>query len=378
MERVIGLDMGYGFVKANDGRDGVRFPSVVGDGSGGGPMSLGLQKPDPTSDIRITVGGKTYFLGDLAIRHSRIAHRGLSATRAEGDDLRILFLGALSMFCRESMNDFSVVTGLPPGRMHLADDLVSRMRGDHTVTRHVGRNRQDLSIRLNNIEVVPQPLGTFWAEVLDGRGQLRGDSRLLEGRVGIIDVGFRTSDFATIVEGEYAPAWSRTVPLGISTGYDALSSALASQYGLERETYTLDQAVIDGEINVSGRRVDITDLRDQILGEVATKLMVEMQSLWQLTDYDAVLLTGGGAHVLERYLRPEVPQSVVVNDPVTANARGYVAWGPFQTNDAQPEAQTTTGAGFGTDAANQAPSGGFDQTAQSSGERASGDDSSNN
>lgn len=365
--------MGYGFVKANDGRDGVRFPSVVGDGSGGGPMSLGFQKPDPTSDIRITVGGKTYFLGDLAIRHSRIAHRGLSATRAEGDDLRILFLGALSMFCRESMNDFSVVTGLPPGRMHLADDLVSRMRGDHTVTRHVGRNRQDLSIRLNNIEVVPQPLGTFWAEVLDGRGQLRGDSRLLEGRVGIIDVGFRTSDFATIVEGEYAPAWSRTVPLGISTGYDALSSALATQYGLERETYTLDQAVIDGEINVSGRRVDITDLRDQILGEVATKLMVEMQSLWQLTDYDSVLLTGGGAHVLERYLRPEVPQSVVVNDPVTANARGYVAWGTFQTNDAQPEAQTTTGAGFGTDAANQAPSGGFDQSARNSGERASGD-----
>lgn len=370
--------MGYGFVKANDGRDGVRFPSVVGDGSGGGPMSLGFQKPDPTSDIRITVGGKTYFLGDLAIRHSRIAHRGLSATRAEGDDLRILFLGALSMFCRESMNDFSVVTGLPPGRMHLADDLVSRMRGDHTVTRHVGRNRQDLSIRLNNIEVVPQPLGTFWAEVLDGRGQLRGDSRLLEGRVGIIDVGFRTSDFATIVEGEYAPAWSRTVPLGISTGYDALSSALATQYGLERETYTLDQAVIDGEINVSGRRVDITDLRDQILGEVATKLMVEMQSLWQLTDYDAVLLTGGGAHVLERYLRPEVPQSVVVNDPVTANARGYVAWGTFQTNDAQPEAQTTTGAGFGTDAANQAPNGGFDQSARNSGERASGDYSGNN
>ncbi|MFV8836207.1 hypothetical protein ACNSTU_14680 [Aquisalimonas sp. APHAB1-3] len=373
MERVIGLDMGYGFIKANDGRDGVRFPSVVGHAGGGGPMSLGFQKPDPTSDLRITVGGKSFFLGDLAIRHSRIAHRGLSATRAEGDDLRILFLGALSMFCRESMNDFQVVTGLPPGRMHLADDLVSQLRGDHTVTRHVGRNRQDLSIRLDQVEVVPQPLGTFWSEVLDSRGQLRGDSNLLRGRVGIIDVGFRTTDFATIVEGEYAPAWSRTVPLGISTGYDTLAASLATQYGLEREPYTLDQAVIDGEVNVSGRRVDITDLRDQILGEVATKLMVELQSLWQLTEYDAVLLTGGGAHVLERYLRPQVPQSVMVSDPVTANARGYMAWGTYQNLDVQPEAQTTSGGGFSTDAANQPASSNYEASRFQPEERASGD-----
>ncbi|WP_290649339.1 ParM/StbA family protein [Aquisalimonas sp.] len=366
MERVIGLDMGYGFIKANDGLDGVRFPSVVGDGSGGSPMSLGLQKPDPTSDIRITVGARSYFLGDLAIRHSRIAHRGLSATRAEGDDLRILFLGALSLFCRESRNDFQVVTGLPPGRMHLAEDLVSRLRGDHTVTRHVGRKRRDLSIRLEDIEVVPQPLGTFWSEVLDSRGQLRGDSRLLGGRVGIIDVGFRTTDFATIVEGEYAPAWSRTVPLGISTGYDTLAAALSAQYGLERETYTLDQAVIDGQINVSGQHEDITGLRDQILGEVATKLMVELQSLWQLTDYDAVLLTGGGAHVLERYLRPQVPQSLVVSDPVTANARGYMAWGTYQSHEQQPEVEATDGSGFSPDAANQAAGGDDEQAAQRS------------
>ncbi|MCC5812347.1 MAG: ParM/StbA family protein [Ectothiorhodospiraceae bacterium] len=364
MERVIGLDMGYGFIKANDGREGRRFPSVVGEGNAGNPMSFGFQKQESANDIRITVGGKTYFLGDLAVRHSRIAHRGLSATRAEGDDIKILFLGALSQFCRESMNDFYVVTGLPPGRMHMADDLVARLRGDHTVTRHVGRNRQDLSIRLENIEVVPQPLGTFWAEVLDNRGQLRQDSRLLGGKVGIIDVGFRTTDFATIVDGEYAPSWSRTVPIGISNAYDTLSGALATQHGLERETYTLDRAVIDGQINVSGRRVDITDLRDQIFGEVATKLLVEVQSLWQLAEYDAVLLTGGGGHVLERYLRPQVPQCTLVNDPVTANARGYFAWGAYQTQEQQPAAQT--GSYSGGDAVNQ-PAGTSDELQDASG-----------
>ncbi len=338
MERVIGLDMGYGFIKANDGREVCRFPSVVGEASGAaaGPSSFGFQKPDPASDLRVTINGKTYLLGELAIKHSRMAHRGLSATRAEGDDLRVLFLGALSLFCRDAMNDFYVVTGLPPGRMHLADDLVSRLRGDHTVTRHVGNRRHDLSIRLDTIDVVPQPLGTFWAEVLDNRGQLRDDSRLLSGRVGIIDVGFRTSDFATIIDGEYAPAWSRTVPIGMSTGYDNLAQALAERFGLERETYTLDNAVIEGRINVSGRRENISDLRDEVLEDVATKLLIEVQSLWQLQDYDTILLTGGGGHVLDRHLRPHVAQFLLVEDPVSANARGYYAWGTHQNQDQRP------------------------------------------
>nr|WP_301289082.1 ParM/StbA family protein [Natronocella acetinitrilica] len=328
--------MGYGFIKANDGREVRRFPSVVGEGTASSPTSFGLQKPDPTNDLRVTINGKVYFLGDLAIKHSRMAHRGLSATRAEGDDLKVLFLGALSLFCRDAMNDFYVVTGLPPGRMHLADDLVSRLRGDHTITRHMGSRKQDLSIRLDNIEVVPQPLGTFWSEVLDDRGQLNENSQLLGGRIGIIDVGFRTSDFATIVDGEYAPAFSRTVPIGISTGYDNLAQALAERFGVERETYTLDNAVIEGHINISGRKEDIGDLRDEVLTDVATRLLVEVQSLWQLKDYDTILLTGGGGHLLDGYLRPQVSQCVLVNEPVTANARGYYAWGAHQNQDQRP------------------------------------------
>ena len=284
MERVIGLDMGFGFNKSNDGRESKVFPSVVGEGTAGGfgLGSLGLKSPAASAsagDLRVSIGGRTYFLGDLAVRHSRIAHRGLSATRAEGDDIKILFLGALSQYCREAVNDFTVVTGLPPGRMHLADDLIRRVKGDHTVVRHGPNGSNEYNIRVERIEVVPQPLGTYWAEVLDSRGQLRADSRLLGGKVGVIDVGFRTTDFASIIDGEYAPSWSRTVPIGISTGYDGIAQQLYTQYNLERETFALDKAVISGQINISGRTVDITQLRDQVLGDVATKLLVEVQSL---------------------------------------------------------------------------------------------------
>lgn len=337
MSKCIGLDMGYGFVKAHDGREGFVFPSVVGEGSAGGPMSFGFAKPALTEDIRIGIDGKTYYLGDLAIRHSRIAYRGLSATRSEGDDIKILFLGALSLFCHEPVNDFSVVTGLPPGRLHLENDLVSQLKGDFEVTRHNGNQKSTVSIRIDQMEVVPQPVGTYWSEVLDARGHLREDSELLQGKVGVIDIGFRTSDFATVVDGEYAPSWSRTVPLGIYTAYDEIAQELSSKHGIERETYALDESIISGQINISGQKVDITELRDRVFGDVATKLLVDVRSLWQLEEYDRVLLTGGGGHVLESYLRSLVPQAQLVRDPVAANARGYFAWAYHQRQPASAQ-----------------------------------------
>lgn len=327
MEQCIGLDMGYGFIKVNNGRDGYTFPSVIGESTTEPPMSLGFRKVPVTEDLRVTIKGKSYFLGDLAIRHSVIAHRGLSPTRYEGDDLKVLFLSALSLYCHESLNRFFVVTGLPPGRMHMASDLIEHLHGDHDLIRQTGGKRENFNIRIEGIEVVPQPIGTYWSTVLDNRGQLRPDHPMLNGRVGIIDIGFRTSDFATVIDGDYSPAFSRTVPIGMSNGYDAVSAALATQYGLERETYTLDEAVISGTVNVSGRQVDISSARDVIFKDLATKLLVEARSMWQMEEYDHILLTGGGGQIMERYLRPAILQLVLVNDPVTANARGYYAWG---------------------------------------------------
>lgn len=326
MERCIGLDVGYGFIKVTDGHEGFVFPSVVGDGNPGVPLRLGFDQPAVTDDIRLTVDGRMYFVGNLAIRQSRLAYRGLSATRAEGNDIKVLFLSALSLFCQDPLSRFSVVTGLPPGRMHLVDDLVGRLRGEHHVARHSGQVTREMTIRIDQIHVVPQPLGAYWAQVLDKRGQLREGATLAEGRVGIVDIGFRTSDFVAVADGEYVPDWSRTVPIGLATAYDEISAQLSTQYGLERAPYALDSSVIAGFVNIAGRRVDITELRDRAFADVATKLLVELQSLWQLAEYDQVLLTGGGGPALEKYLLSHMPQGVVVEDPMTANSRGYLAW----------------------------------------------------
>ncbi|MFO7273422.1 MAG: ParM/StbA family protein [Bacillota bacterium] len=209
MERLIGVDLGYGFVKATDGREGFVFPSVVGDGSPHQPLRLASQEVDPTDNLRVQIGDRVYHVGTLAVRHSRMAYRSLSVTRDEGNDLLVLFLTALSLFAKEANTTFSVVTGLPPGRMHLADQFVRSVRGDHRVVRFRSANPEELFLRVDRVTVVPQPLGTYWSQVLDSRGQLLQQHPAAEARVGIIDIGFRTTDLVTVEGGEYVPELAR-------------------------------------------------------------------------------------------------------------------------------------------------------------------------
>jgi plasmid segregation protein ParM len=295
---------------------------------------MGLEAPTRTDDLRIAVDGRIYNVGNLAIRHSRLAARGLSPTRVEGNNFKVLFLSALSLFCNQPLNSFAVVTGLPPGRMYLSDDLTRQIRGEHRILRMTAQGPEECVIRVDRVTVVPQPLGTYWSQVLDARGKAREESRMLRGSVGIIDIGFRTSDLVSVVDGNYVHEQSRTIPVGLVTAYEEIAAALLASYGVERETYALDEAVIRGEIHIAGKRIDITDLRDRAFSQLSTKLLVELQSSWQVSEFDVILLSGGGSHLLALYLQPHLAQAVVPTDPSTTNGRGFLAWANRNWNPA--------------------------------------------
>ncbi|MGE5676177.1 MAG: hypothetical protein ACM3XM_20240 [Mycobacterium leprae] len=329
MEKLIGIDLGYGFVKATDGKEGYVFPSVVGDGAAQQLLRTGAQTIDPTEELRVGIGNKVYYVGNLAIRQSRMAYRSLSVTREEGDDLLVLMLSALSLFCHEPLVSFSVVTGLPPGRMHLSEQFIRLVKGDHRVIRYTAAGPEELTLRIERVTVVPQPLGTYWSQVLSGRGNAKDEPLMLESKIGLIDIGFKTTDLVTVEAGEYVPEQSRTIPIGLATAYGAIANRLLNEYGIERENHALDEAIIRGEISIAGRRVDISALRDNALAQLATKVLVEVRSTWQVNEYDSLWVTGGGGQALERYLVPQFSQGRLIADAMTANSRGYLAWARY-------------------------------------------------
>lgn len=322
MSKLIGIDIGYGFVKVTDGEAGYSFPSVVGEGHTKSTFSI-KGNQSILDDLKIDIGKGLTFVGKTAIKHSKYVFRDLSNTRSMGDDFEILFLSALSLFCTGSENRFSVVTGLPVDRMHFSEQLTKKMKGIRNVTLLRDGRPVNININVTNVEIVPQPLGTYWAHHTLTSGQM---ASLQEERTGIIDIGFKTSDFAAVEDSEYIPQKSKTITIGLSTAYSDISSGLINEYGSEKESYALDSIVIKRSVNVAGQVFDISRIIDNAFERLATNVLVEINSLWRTGEFDTLVISGGGGQALSKYLLPHLSQAKLVSDPITANCRGYLSW----------------------------------------------------
>ncbi|MFY9473978.1 MAG: hypothetical protein WBJ30_00220 [Tepidanaerobacteraceae bacterium] len=106
MTQLIGIDVGYGFVKVTDGQVGYSFPSVVGEGHTKPTFSMKIGTSPAIDQLRIGIGDRLFFVGKSAIKHSRFAYRDLSYTRSISDDLEILFFQRFKSFyqrCRKCL-----------------------------------------------------------------------------------------------------------------------------------------------------------------------------------------------------------------------------------------------------------------------------------
>jgi plasmid segregation protein ParM len=324
--KLLGLDVGYGFVKVTDGNLGYSFPSVIGDGDAN-DQTLNFGKSlSRINNLKIIYKNKIYRVGDSAIRHSNYLYRDLSLSRSYGSDFDILFLAALSLFSDGSETNFKVVTGLPPERMHMADTIKDLVRGEHLFSVFENRKYKEITLEVLDVEVIPQPIGTFWAEYAQSivEGKNLGLSK-----IGVIDIGFGTSDFAVIEDQEYIPQKSFTIPIGMSTAYKEISKALLAEYGIAKESHSLDEIIIKRKIRKAGMTYDISPVIDNCLEKLSRNIMVEINSNWVTDEFDKILFTGGGSQALGKFLVPKFEQGMTVEDAFIANSKGYYNWAAY-------------------------------------------------
>jgi len=334
MGKAIGIDVGYGFVKISDGEIGFSFPSVIGEVSQESYVRKMVKKVSDLDDMRVELNGKRYFVGKSAIRHSQFAFRDLSSLRSDSVDFQVLFFSALSLYCSAPQNTFSIVSGLPVSRMSYAGTLTKLIEEGARITRYLGNEQKDMNIVIKNIEIVPQPLGTYWSDVLDSWGH---ELKSLEGKTGVIDVGYRTSDMITVLDGEYIAEKSKSFNIGMTTAVDEITSGLTESFGLEHGNYGLDEVIAAKTIKVAGETIDVSHIVNNALEKLAANIYGNVHSLWQVLEYDNILLSGGGCQAIGSYLMPKFKQSKIVTDPMTANCIGYMNWANRTWNNSDDE-----------------------------------------
>ena len=342
---VLGIDIGFGFTKATNGKETFIFKSIFGDAS---EIQFWADFGDsmPTDHIHVSIDGKSYFVGDLAEQQSNVLNFTLDQERLITDYVRILALTIAGLFLKSNSPinvPINVVSGLPIGFFKQNHERFNEiLTGHHSITYHSHNgNKTTREIYINKVRMLPQPLGSILNCLMDDNGKIINDE-LANQKVGVVDIGFRTTDFTILDHLRYIDRGSRTFDNGISKGFGVISNKLRERCGVSVELYRLYKAAEEGTIKMRGHGFSFEKIRDQVYSQLASTIANDLDRLWADDwDIDSIILTGGGCRELAGYLRPLITGNVIPvdsnADPRLNNVFGYAKYGRYIWGEAVRE-----------------------------------------
>ncbi len=343
--KILGIDIGFGFTKATDGKDNVIFKSLFGDAE---EFQFWANFGDtlPVNHIHVSFNGKSYFIGDLAEQQSSVLNFTLDQESLVTDFVRLLALTVAGMFQEDgdkSNEPINIVSGLPIGYFKQNHERFSEiLTGHHSITYHSHDGQKTTKeININKIHMLPQPLGTALNLLMDENGKII-NKKLADQKIGIVDIGFRTTDFTIVDHLRYIDRGSRTLDKGICNGFSILANKLREKCGVNVELYRLYQAAETGSIKMRGKGYSFKKMRDQIYYQLVRSITSDIDRLWSDDwDIDTIVLTGGGCRELAQYLKPLINGHVTPVDPNIDprlhNVNGYLKYGKHIWGENPPE-----------------------------------------
>lgn len=313
----IGIDVGYGHTKAlsSAGASAV-FPSAVGIAD---PQAFRLQVNGRVAPLAheptVCLDGVSYLVGASARRHARTVVQPRDRAWLDSLPYRILWHAALERVLPVDIAA-TIVTGLPVSFYHDRERLQQIIQ----------RVLEERHITVSAVTIVPQPFGSFFDAVLDPHGQIVDDARILA-HLGLIDVGYFTTDLVEVHELEYVQKGSGSIEVGVATMVDTLRGLITEHYGRVLSTHDAEQVLRTQCLRITGHEHDMHDLCAIAIREAALAILTYIRQLWGSGDQlDHLLLTGGGGPLIQPLVRESFSALHVAPTPHLANARGYVRY----------------------------------------------------
>ena len=206
--------------------------------------------------------------------------------------------------------DILLTFSLPVDAFSQAQTQVERLAGRWQIEYNDGRQTTNLNFNLHPDNVVPEAFGSLCYFILAVDGSKFVDLEMAEGRVAVIDIGGYTTDVLTFNALEIGTVHS-SVERGIINVREDVNAAIKRLFRRSDLTApTLDQIVETGEYRHAGEIHDVNDIVEDALWELTDGVL----DIWQNqleggVDYDAVILTGGGAPLVSPSLLPRLRHS---------------------------------------------------------------------
>ncbi|MBU1343617.1 MAG: ParM/StbA family protein [Proteobacteria bacterium] len=331
---IVGIDVGFGFTKAYNGKNSVIFKSLIGDATDIQFRSL-MGEDSSTSNLHITLEDKSYFLGSYAELQSNIREFTLDQEKLLEDFVKILAVAAAGI-CTDTSAPINVVSGLPVGYLKRDSKKLKEMiRGTHEITFH-NNDGKDVTkkIHIDKIHVIPQPIGSIFNLIFDDQGKIK-DRALATQKLGVVDVGFKTTDFSIFDHLQYIERGSSTMDTGISKCFSVIANKLRQESNINIELFRMFKFIESGMIKIKGKEYNISNLKKRVYSHAASAIASDLNRLWENDwDIDSIILSGGGSAELSEYLSPNIDGNVIpIPKNIDArfnNVQGYCKFGRYK------------------------------------------------
>lgn len=253
------------------------------------------------ANLQVEVNGTHWFVGELARRNG--GSREFGKVKSEHPHTVPLILTAIALLCTDSYANIHLAVSLPISDYKTQSaGLERRLVGMHTV-KLCGR-KVEIEIPRNQIISFPECVCAGLDMMLSPTGKAQ-NMDIRKATKLIIDIGWKTVNFAVIRGLNYDDAASGTLPLGLSQAFK----------------YYYKRISRDSDIQPSQAELRMLKESTPELKRLAQEIRDNL-SIWvpDLTDIDYTFLAGGGGEALVQYLN--IPKALVLPDYHIANARG--------------------------------------------------------
>ena len=323
----IAVDLGYGYIKGiNQEGKKICFPSLVGPArslkmrgflNNGEDLQYQLFLKHSTLD-------KEYFVGHLAEEESPTASYAFDENKINHPHTRVLLAAAAALLSEGGNSEpLHLATGLPLQHFFNQRNEFLTFLNDFEAEVSVGGGTHK-RIVFDKVTLFPQGAGAIMEAGLQERDLLQQGSYL-----GLVDFGFRTTDYVVYEAGDkFKPksSLSGTIEIGMADLYKAVEAAFADLAGVKLDVLDIDTVIRNGSIFYAGKDYDLKEVIAGAKADIAGAVLDRLKEAWgQKTNFLRVLfLAGGGAVELKERFKGFHGDVRLLRDPQFGNARGFL------------------------------------------------------
>lgn len=324
---IIGMDLGFRQTKVVSDCSFI-FPSLIGN-----PSIFEIDEfysgKTPLLDLEIDYNNETYYVGERA-NDTNNARLCIDTVKTESINEKIIYRSALGLISQDKDKpNVYVVTGLPVEdfkQAGLKQKLIVNMKGEFSFL----FRKAPCEVHVLDVIVIPQSAGAYYDYVLDETGDIKEEvAELVAGVVIVIDVGYKTTDIVTMINGCYDSKRSFTIIKGMRDIHKELGRLIRYTYDRKFSLHELDVLCKDKYIMDCGKRIDITDLISKATKPIAEAILTEINAtIGDTRTANRVLGTGGTVALLEPYFEAYYGDTYLTSSNIElSNASGYRKYG---------------------------------------------------